>query len=313
MLEADGMNYTGIPCPVCHKVFSSQDDVVVCPDCGTPHHRHCWQEVGHCINQDKHAEGFTFSAPIDVNPAVTICKNCGQQTRADAAFCEHCGAQLPLENASPFPFPNVPTDDFNQSTYTNPEVNAEQNTPSFQNFFGLNEQNIDTETIDDIPVKDWVTYIGPNAGYYLFHFKRMDATGSKTGSTISAVLFSALYFFYRKMWKWGIVSGAISVLLQLPTLIITYKELGLLPASFDTTFLSQLVMPCTVILLLVSIAWGFLALPLYRKDAGAKIKKLQAESATVEEYQAKLQKKAGPSRIVFMIGAFIFITYFFIL
>ncbi len=306
------MNYAGVPCPVCHKVFTSQDDIVVCPDCGTPHHRHCWQEIGHCVNQDKHAEGFTFDMPTLTEPATVICQACGQHTRSDAAFCEHCGAQLPITNPASSTFPNIPVGGFNQ-TNGNSNTTINQEPPNFQNFFGLNEQNIDTETIDDIPVKDWVTYIGPNAGYYLFHFKRMDATGSKTGSTISAVLFSALYFFYRKMWKWGIVSGVISVILQLPMLIITYKDLGLLPASFDTTFLSQLAMPCSVILLLVSIAWGFLALPLYRKDAGTKIKKLQTESATVEEYQAKLQKKAGPSRIVFFIGAFIFITYFFML
>ena len=33
------MKYTGIPCAACGKKFTAEDDVVVCPECGTPHHR----------------------------------------------------------------------------------------------------------------------------------------------------------------------------------------------------------------------------------------------------------------------------------
>ena len=36
------MRYTGETCPVCNKVFQEDDDIVVCPDCGTPHHRKCY-------------------------------------------------------------------------------------------------------------------------------------------------------------------------------------------------------------------------------------------------------------------------------
>ena len=31
------MRYTGETCPVCNQVFQEDDDIVVCPDCGTPH------------------------------------------------------------------------------------------------------------------------------------------------------------------------------------------------------------------------------------------------------------------------------------
>ena len=30
------MKYTGIPCAACGKKFTAEDDVVVCPECGTP-------------------------------------------------------------------------------------------------------------------------------------------------------------------------------------------------------------------------------------------------------------------------------------
>ena len=37
--------YTGNHCPVCEQEFTDNDDIVVCPDCGTPYHRACWQKV----------------------------------------------------------------------------------------------------------------------------------------------------------------------------------------------------------------------------------------------------------------------------
>lgn len=37
--------YTGNHCPVCEQAFTDEDDIVVCPDCGTPYHRACWQKV----------------------------------------------------------------------------------------------------------------------------------------------------------------------------------------------------------------------------------------------------------------------------
>ncbi|MEE0240886.1 MAG: RING finger protein, partial [Ruminococcus sp.] len=43
-------DYTGQSCFVCQKPFEPEDDVVVCPECGTPYHRACWQHYGHCIN-----------------------------------------------------------------------------------------------------------------------------------------------------------------------------------------------------------------------------------------------------------------------
>ena len=56
------MDYIGEKCPVCGKNFHADDDVVVCPICGTPHHRECYENLGHCFNEEKHAEGFSFMA-----------------------------------------------------------------------------------------------------------------------------------------------------------------------------------------------------------------------------------------------------------
>ena len=40
------MNYMGKPCPVCSRTFREEDDIVVCPKCGAPYHRECYEEKG---------------------------------------------------------------------------------------------------------------------------------------------------------------------------------------------------------------------------------------------------------------------------
>ena len=48
------MEFTQYNCPVCDRKFESADDIVVCPECGTPHHRDCYDELGHCFYEDRH-------------------------------------------------------------------------------------------------------------------------------------------------------------------------------------------------------------------------------------------------------------------
>lgn len=55
------MNYIGIKCPVCHRPFEAGDDIVVCPICGAPYHRHCYEQAGKCLFEEKHAAGESWS------------------------------------------------------------------------------------------------------------------------------------------------------------------------------------------------------------------------------------------------------------
>lgn len=54
------IDYLGLKCGVCGENFKEDDDVVVCPDCGTPSHRTCYKENKGCPNADKHGEDFVF-------------------------------------------------------------------------------------------------------------------------------------------------------------------------------------------------------------------------------------------------------------
>ena len=46
--------YYGCPCEGCGKPLTLQDDIVVCPDCGAPYHRVCYEKLGQCIHRPAH-------------------------------------------------------------------------------------------------------------------------------------------------------------------------------------------------------------------------------------------------------------------
>ena len=59
-------SYKNEKCPVCNTEFKDGDDIVTCPVCGTPHHRECYNKIGHCINEDKHKDGFEYKKIYDL-------------------------------------------------------------------------------------------------------------------------------------------------------------------------------------------------------------------------------------------------------
>ncbi len=55
------MDFTKFHCPVCNNTFTEDDDVVVCPECGTPHHRECYKITGKCFNENLHGQDNSLS------------------------------------------------------------------------------------------------------------------------------------------------------------------------------------------------------------------------------------------------------------
>ena len=106
------MRYTGENCPYCGTEFTEQDDVVVCPDCGTPHHRVCWFAHGECAATEKHAEGYVWKKSAEPQPEAEepktekntharsesnldiVCPDCGATCPNGTLRCPECGAML---------------------------------------------------------------------------------------------------------------------------------------------------------------------------------------------------------------------------
>ena len=92
--------FTGCPCSVCGKALTDGDDIVVCPDCGAPYHRACYEKQGACVYAAKHGAGFEWTPPASARPE-RKCPNCGAPNPESAARCGHCG--YPFEGAQTTP------------------------------------------------------------------------------------------------------------------------------------------------------------------------------------------------------------------
>ena len=78
------MKYSNYKCPVCNNQFTEEDDIVVCPECGTPHHRKCYIENGKCANADKHGTNEPIEVEFvdveDNNEPITEAENESKKT-----------------------------------------------------------------------------------------------------------------------------------------------------------------------------------------------------------------------------------------
>ena len=80
--------HTGEKCIVCGQVFTDADDVVVCPECGTPYHRACWQKNGACINLPLHESGKSWES---TKPKEEVKNSCSKPQNAWAVLIPPAG------------------------------------------------------------------------------------------------------------------------------------------------------------------------------------------------------------------------------
>mgnify|MGYP004714478723 CR=1 FL=1 len=248
--------YTGNHCPVCEQAFTDEDDIVVCPDCGTPYHRACWQKVGACMHKSEHAAGLEwqpeFGPDAEKGAHEATCPNCGPHNQPAAAQCSPCGCPLPKDDG-PRPDPKdedaqVPIYARDPSTVHKPDDSRTTPGPRIDTYTaddngGICRREIGPEDpIEGIKAKDWAAFVGRSPIYYLMQFFRMSETKQKVTLSLSAFLFGPAYLFYRKMWKQGLLATLVMVVLSIPgfmSIIATFNPtffgslpLGWLPAAY---------------------------------------------------------------------------------
>ena len=212
-------SYTNESCPVCRKKFTADDDIVICPVCGTPHHRECYSSLGHCANVQKHGTAFSYtpSAKGDeqtvqnnqsrINPNNVYytpdtdksadngnekkrCVRCNAEIDKDAQFCSHCGQRQ--------------TPDFGE--------NRAQ--PDFGSMFGAQfstgyENSADK--IDDKSVADAADVVRTNTRRFIPKF----IENKKISWNWGALFFGPYYLFFRKMYSQGIIAMAVRLIISL--------------------------------------------------------------------------------------------------
>lgn len=193
------MRYEGEVCPYCGNPFVEGDDVVVCPECATPHHRACWFAHGHCANEDKHGEGFlwhkTAAAPeseqaepqnddrneqsLDI-----VCPDCGKVSPNGTLRCPDCGALL-----VPFVMGEPPIARFREGFDPN------------QEFYGMKTGDI-------------ALYCRTGGASYIGKCRKREL-GQKVTFNWAAFFFSPFWFFYRKLYKPGAILLGVYLALML--------------------------------------------------------------------------------------------------
>lgn len=310
------MNYTGAQCPVCGKTFTETDDIVVCPVCGTPHHRACYTEKGACANEAHHAEGFSWQpspdpAAANAQPAVpdrlptVTCPHCGAQNPADEPVCTQCGARLyhavPGIGQPPFGAQQPPYGAPQRTVFISPD-----------------------ETLGGNTVADTAAYVQTGANRYIPKFYAMEKAGKKVQWNWSAFLFTPYWFFYRKVYAAGAVFLVLGLLVSLFSATPRFQEAyvsvynaqmqlysgEMSEAAYMETAQAFFALPETIGFLagnlVLHIAAGLSANWFYKRKVQKDIAALRAHTENPESYRLGLLRRGGTSALMCIAAIFIY-------
>ena len=298
--------YYGCPCEGCGEPLTLKDDIVVCPDCGAPYHRTCYEKLGRCIHSPAHAAGYEWHFPYQ-DAELRTCPSCGERTLRSEEICRCCGAALPPE-----------TEADEQLNDRKAAQDEQHDGFDYERFYRQYEQqtmdplhrNLQAafgkdELIDGIPSSDWMTYIGTAAPAYLNDYSRMQLQHTKISMCFSALVFGPFYFFYRKAWKPAFGFLAAELVVALPTLLSMMQATGSpLTAGISSTAIVVLSRIMTVFSFALVMLRTLYAKWLYRKSAAERIRRIRAEFPDAAQRRAVLSAQGGVS-IAGVIGAFV--------
>ncbi|MGN1402692.1 MAG: RING finger protein [Ruminococcus sp.] len=207
--------HTGDPCFGCGKKLQDNDDVVVCPECGTPYHRECWAKNNKCINIELHQSGATWQSERkkeEEQKPERICPNCGTANEQTAQRCQNCGASMEEP-------PQLPSWEKQTGEEVPPQKmtlrerweRAAEEEGLYDLCCGMNQEDV----IGGEQLRDVADFVGNNTLYYLPKFRRFHE-GHRLSLNFPCLIFPQFYFANRKMWLFSMILIAVLTLLHLP-------------------------------------------------------------------------------------------------
>ena len=319
------MKYTGNLCQGCQEPFSDNDDVVVCPECGTPQHRECYDKENRCVCSHLHGEDYAWQgtvihqedAPREKSETIA-CPNCGHENPKGTTVCRQCGMKFTLfgmnvvdamheqEQKAANPNRDIPSYDapfklgegeaFEEKAPEDMKPTVEEveqlitNVLSGNAATGANEDsriNLGgpfpaTDETCGVLTNNVGNFVGTNGMKYISFFKKLQ-NGKKLSFNFAAFFFAPFWFFYRKLYKAGIVAMTVFVSMEIIMAPYIYKVLevyeqlaGTLQSENVTmdeinAFYLQLAEASTplgvyfLVALFIKLICGFIANPLYKK------------------------------------------------
>ena len=317
------MDYKGLLCPVCYKPFEKGEDIVVCPVCGTPHHRNCYEETGHCINLNRHRENYDFKRELEVNSDINDsleCDYCKSKNPPDSRFCNSCGKPL------------------SSSVYTNNATDQSGNkSNNSQNGF---DGTFIIDPLGGVKAGEAAKFTKTSTGFYIPQFKRIK-DGRKPRFSFVGFIFGGGWMLYRKMYKPGIFFTVMMALLTLGNLYISvchesavnavsekyseilsgmYSTFGFSAysalADFFASLTTEQLIVCivstaiSVLMILIRVLCAVLGNKLYYKHTIKSIKTIKDSTSETKDKDKEIATKGGvnvPLALSLMVSYYIIV------
>ena len=315
--------HEGSRCPVCEKPLTEQEDIVVCPACGAPHHRICWSGQGACFYQDKHGTEEEWCRPEKIHrPEKTTarCPACGAVNSAAESRCNACGVGMDRSEARIEPEKESESPESSEFSKGKPPFIP----PDFPGQEVFDGQILQEDGFEDVPAKDAAKFIGPNGSYYFKKFNLISKFKKLGSFNFVALLFPGIWMLSRKMYRWGaVLTGIVGVLqllstfvsskLALPLMEGLYKRAGIdiygaeafgMEASFRLAgelmkmstgeiFLMFVPMLMTCVLLGIGIYMGVMGNKLYYNHCLSRIRSIRDKNQEPAVYEKELSRQGG--------------------
>ena len=161
-----------------------------------------------------------------------ICNECKTENEEKYEYCKNCGAKLnrtanqsDIDPFTGYPLHHQEATEQPQNSYS--YTAHEQQYPPYsqsKTVYG----NSFVEAIDGIPYSEFSAFIGKKADKYMPVFSKMEITATKTSwhwpcallSFFIGPLGSAIWFFYRKMYKLAIIFAIIGTILSVASALM---------------------------------------------------------------------------------------------
>ncbi len=186
------LNLNGEKCVICKAYLFEEDDVVYCPECGAPHHRDCYNAVGHCGLKEFHGTENQYVKPKTqkIEQQTTsgnqiTCNVCGNSYNNEEPICPNCNA------------PNIQAGGGKIFT-----IDFTSNTPS------------DLDLGNGVTVAEANKFVLNNTHRYIPKFVRFK-NGEKASWNWLAFLTPCGWLLSRKMYLLGAIIGALQIALTL--------------------------------------------------------------------------------------------------
>lgn len=267
-------------CPVCRKRFGEGDDIVVCPDCGTPHHRACWDSLGHCGVEEFHGMNYVWDGrlPDEEEPVKSETEKFAEDVKRVAQSVET--AENDPHHAE---YPNTPLNNTEQQLFDmidDPAIN--DLVKSIQS----NEKGT-----DGVSMRELAAFSATSVWHYARAFIAFrEGKNRKVFFNFSSGLFAPFFQFYRKMDWFGVLTA---ILMIAPT-IASAKLAGGVNAQSSNGMVNLLFM----VNILVEVLWCLFGDYIYYRHAVKRILKIRAQyegDTESDEYFMALYESGRPS------------------